>query len=166
METTARDFFGGNAAFASCSALVARVGENSPPDCFLPLRFACSLLVRIPCLLTQTKREALYLWYNTSLLARCKGWRIALQSASFCRPNASHSVPDKTLLAKNNSPNCFLNAQTLSGFESLALIYSKLKTGVQTKVHTPAFGALQGIRTPDLLVRSQTLYPTELAAHI
>ena len=27
-------------------------------------------------------------------------------------------------------------------------------------------GALQGIRTPDLLVRSQTLYPTELAAHL
>ena len=28
-----------------------------------------------------------------------------------------------------------------------------------------ADGALQGIRTPDLLVRSQTLYPAELAAH-
>ena len=27
-------------------------------------------------------------------------------------------------------------------------------------------GALGGIRTPDLLVRSQTLYPTELQAHI
>ena len=27
-------------------------------------------------------------------------------------------------------------------------------------------GALQGIRTPVLLVRSQTLYPTELAAHV
>lgn len=27
------------------------------------------------------------------------------------------------------------------------------------------FGAPEGIRTPDLLVRSQTLYPTELAAH-
>ncbi len=26
-------------------------------------------------------------------------------------------------------------------------------------------GALEGIRTPDLLVRSQTLYPTELPAH-
>ena len=26
------------------------------------------------------------------------------------------------------------------------------------------FGALQGIRTPDLLVRSQTLYPAELQA--
>ena len=28
------------------------------------------------------------------------------------------------------------------------------------------FGALQGIRTPDLLVRSQTLYPAELAAQM
>lgn len=27
-------------------------------------------------------------------------------------------------------------------------------------------GALQGIRTPDLLVRSQTLYPAELAAQM
>ena len=26
-------------------------------------------------------------------------------------------------------------------------------------------GALEGIRTPDLLVRSQTLYPAELRAH-
>ena len=29
-----------------------------------------------------------------------------------------------------------------------------------------AHGALQGTRTPDLLVRSQTLYPAELAAHL
>ena len=28
------------------------------------------------------------------------------------------------------------------------------------------FGTLQGIRTPDLLVRSQTLYPAELTTHI
>ena len=28
----------------------------------------------------------------------------------------------------------------------------------------PDHGALEGIRTPDLLVRSQTLYPTELRA--
>ena len=27
-------------------------------------------------------------------------------------------------------------------------------------------GALEGIRTPDLLVRSQTLYPTELRAQV
>ena len=29
----------------------------------------------------------------------------------------------------------------------------------------PDTGALEGILTPDLLVRSQTLYPTELRAH-
>ena len=28
----------------------------------------------------------------------------------------------------------------------------------------PVHAALEGIRTPDLLVRSQTLYPTELRA--
>ena len=28
------------------------------------------------------------------------------------------------------------------------------------------YGALEGIRTPDLLVRSQTLYPTELPAPV
>ena len=30
----------------------------------------------------------------------------------------------------------------------------------------PGHGALEGIRTPDLLVRSQTLYPAELRAHV
>ena len=30
----------------------------------------------------------------------------------------------------------------------------------------PDYGALEGIRTHDLLVRSQTLYPTELRAHV
>ena len=27
------------------------------------------------------------------------------------------------------------------------------------------YGALKGTRTPDLLIRSQTLYPAELSAH-
>ena len=27
------------------------------------------------------------------------------------------------------------------------------------------FGTLEGTRTPDLLIRSQSLYPTELSAH-
>ena len=31
---------------------------------------------------------------------------------------------------------------------------------------TGFYGALEGIRTPDLLIRSQTLYPTELPAHL
>ena len=29
-----------------------------------------------------------------------------------------------------------------------------------------SYGALEGTRTPDLLVRSQSLYPAELQAHI
>ena len=29
-----------------------------------------------------------------------------------------------------------------------------------------SFGALEKIRTPDLLIRSQTLYPAELPAHM
>ncbi len=39
-----------------------------------------------------------------------------------------------------------------------------IKRHKQTLV--PFFGTPEGIRTPDLLVRSQTLYPTELPAHI
>ena len=31
---------------------------------------------------------------------------------------------------------------------------------------TGFYGALEGIRTPDLLIRSQTLYPTELPARV
>ena len=30
----------------------------------------------------------------------------------------------------------------------------------------PVFGTPEGTRTPDLLIRSQSLYPTELLAHI
>ena len=41
-----------------------------------------------------------------------------------------------------------------------------LKCSKHTETSRLLLGALQGIRTPDLLVRSQTLYPAELAAHI
>ena len=40
---------------------------------------------------------------------------------------------------------------------------SKTKKRV-CKMHTRCFGVPEGIRTPDLLVRSQTLYPAELQA--
>ena len=36
---------------------------------------------------------------------------------------------------------------------------------LQKPHHYKIFGALEGTRTPDLLVRSQTLYPAELPAH-
>ena len=71
MDFKARDFFGGNAAFASCFALVAPVGENSPPDCFLPLA-----------LLAPSLFESLYQYIIKTdtakavsvLMARCKGF--------------------------------------------------------------------------------------------
>ena len=39
------------------------------------------------------------------------------------------------------------------------------KPGALPNWATSRYGALEGIRTPDLLVRSQTLYPAELRAH-
>ena len=49
-----------------------------------------------------------------------------------------------------------------TGFEP-ATPWSQTKCSTKLS-HFPRYGALGGIRTPDLLVRSQTLYPTELRA--
>ena len=67
------------------------------------------------------------------------------------------------LFAKNDSPNRFLNAQTLSG-SNPAYTEHKIKRE-HTKGVLSFNGTPEGIRTPDLLVRSQTLYPAELPAH-
>ena len=50
-----------------------------------------------------------------------------------------------------------------TGFEP-ATPWSQTKCSTKLS-HFPIYGALEGIRTPDLLVRSQTLYPAELTAH-
>ena len=50
-----------------------------------------------------------------------------------------------------------------TGFEP-ATPWSQTKCSTKLS-HFPLYGALEGIRTPDLLVRSQTLYPAELRAH-
>ena len=70
------------------------------------------------------------------------------------------AVPASHFAPKNSPQGCFFTPLTLSGFESPLSI--KIKA---TPTVLLLLGALQGIRTPDLLVRSQTLYPTELAAH-
>ena len=44
------------------------------------------------------------------------------------------------------------------------LAYSIQKTGRSVR-NNPFFGTPEGTRTPDLLIRSQSLYPTELLAH-
>ena len=50
-----------------------------------------------------------------------------------------------------------------TGFEP-ATPWSQTKCSTKLS-HFPLTGAFEGIRTPDLLVRSQTLYPAELRAH-
>ena len=49
-------------------------------------------------------------------------------------------------------------------------IFFHIEQKIEKPVHpcgkTGLSGTPEGIRTPDLLVRSQTLYPTELAAHL
>ena len=51
-----------------------------------------------------------------------------------------------------------------TGFEP-ATPWSQTKRSTKLS-HFPKHGAPEGIRTPDLLVRSQTLYPAELRARI
>ena len=56
-------------------------------------------------------------------------------------------------------------AQYAPQHQDAFLLESLRKRKKQTLYASVFFGALKGIRTPDLLVRSQTLYPTELSAH-
>ena len=51
---------------------------------------------------------------------------------------------------------CFLNALSSHAWS--------IKNGVSQMGYT-VFGTPEGTRTPDLLIRSQSLYPTELLAH-
>ena len=51
-----------------------------------------------------------------------------------------------------------------TGFEP-ATPWSQTKCSTKLSHFPNLNGALEGIRTPDLLVRSQTLYPAELRAH-
>ena len=105
-------------------------------------------------------------------LARCGGHRII-----FChprRPNASHSVPASRFVSKNSPPDCFLNDTHPLRVRAPKRLIKYFKTHIfsgfsKEKAQHPrilCFGALRGTRTLDLLVRSQLLYPAELAAHI
>ena len=72
------------------------------------------------------------------------------------------TVPASHFATKNSPLDCFLNvAHPLR--VRIPQKFIKKREAIP-KYHF-SFGALQGIRTPDLLVRSQTLYPAELAAH-
>ena len=98
-------------------------------------------------------------------------WRTARDAAAaatpcVCRPRAGVR---SDFGAENSPPDCFLIAphplrvRVPAAF--LFFMFSQKETS-RSFERLVAHGALQGTRTPDLLVRSQTLYPAELAAHL
>ena len=54
----------------------------------------------------------------------------------------------------------------MSDTEFLTSKNTKASDSSEALIYLHLIGAPGGIRTPDLLIRSQTLYPTELRAHI
>ena len=78
-------------------------------------------------------------------------------SLHFCLRQKCKVAPPGTA-APDSPPDC----RNLS-FESLP---NKSQNAAYSFCCMPHFGTPEGTRTPDLLVRSQTLYPTELPAHV
>ena len=97
--------------------------------------------------------------YQGFFLARCKGYS-RLRRLACSATAAAQQYPPHTSRLKTVPRTVFSTPLTLSGFESL----ENKKNGSNTCGIASVLGALQGIRTPDLLVCSQTLYPTELSA--
>ena len=95
-------------------------------------------------------------WRAAVILLRCPKKSSGLRFPRFFRPLRQHALPSSAAgSGRACCPPC-----------SNPFLHLGIK-----KAHTPKrcmcfFGTPEGIRTPDLLVRSQTLYPTELPAHI
>ena len=112
----------------------------------------------------------LFHWKNlTWITSEVLSWRAARDSAYRCAQIAwlvdpickQIRYPTHRSSLKTVHRTVFLTLRPSQG--SSPLYYFKIK---QTpKRVSVLFGALQGTRTPDLLVRSQSLYPAELAAH-
>ena len=73
-----------------------------------------------------------------------------------------HIFHEKVYYNKNPSLN---EGFLLSNFSILSVLCND-SSGLSYRNINRKSGVLRGIRTPDLLVRSQTLYPAELVAHI
>ena len=86
------------------------------------------------------------------VLARCKGYSLCSSNPCVLDDRCFAAVPVSHFAAENDSPDRFLYAA-----HPLRLripCFFVIKTGVRTCCSYSCFGALQGIRTPDLLVRS------------
>ena len=126
--------------------------KNSPPDCFLnashPLR------VRIPSACRRCKNTA------TRMGDGVFGTAEGMHPLRACRPC---SIAASDFEAKNSPPDCFLNASHPLRVRIPSACRRCKNTA--TRMGDGVFGTAEGIRTPDLLVRSQTLYPAELQPH-
>ncbi len=90
------------------------------------------------------------------ILPQCGNTCLTTQMLSAFRYPSAHQK------AKKQPPTVFFSLFALSGFESLVIIIK----GTYLYGMFLLFGVLEGIRTPDPLVRSQILYPTELQARM
>ena len=122
------------------------LGKNAPLERFLNPR------LRVP--FAKEKRQGKNPVFFFGALKVCSTrksvssrhlWRVAMGNAS------------SSLLGKNAPLERFLNPR-------LRVPFAKEKR--QGKNPVFFFGALKGTRTPDLLVRSQSLYPAELSARM
>ena len=133
-----------------CSSL-----KTIPRIVFLTLRPS---RVRIPNIAEhKIKREPAKA--NSLLMARRKGFFSALPCLSprYARCHVSENSP----------PDCFLPQIKDLLLPCSNPINFKHKTKTEHTKSVLCFrGTPEGIRTPDLLVRSQTLYPAELPAHM
>ena len=79
---------------------------------------------------------------------------------AYCLPSPIHGLSHGLKIARQLS----IFAQPLAGPPFRAQFFRRTK---KEERHLPLlfFGTPEGTRTPDLLVRSQSLYPTELPAH-
>ena len=106
--------------------------------------------------------------FSQPLGAQWRAGRDAAAAASpcVCRPHAGGA---RTSARKTVHRTVFFSRLTRSGFEPLpAVLFLRFlqKNRVVFLNHSVHNGALEGTRTPGLLVRSQTLYPAELPAHL
>ena len=85
----------------------------------------------------------------------CRPRRLILPPADF---DAANLPPEDSLFASHP-----LRVRVPRVFTANAFPFDKKKNDPTGSL---LCGALRGTRTPDLLVRSQTLYPAELAAHL
>ena len=72
---------------------------------------------------------------------------------------------DKIDNASIRKSDCWHEQNTIIHIEMWRMSSEKIKIRTPKSPDNKLYGVPEGIRTPDLLIRSQALYPAELRAH-